>query len=130
VWALLVKLTQVKLRSPLKPKSKSTMALWPRELDRWSMSWFISPEAKLARDIEVSTEETYHMTQAAIEKHTLARDPAFTKYILGGIGRRPRAVRHALLRAGFRPGTPVLLIDPENAKPVPALPYSMPGVCC
>jgi hypothetical protein len=106
------------------------MALWPRELDRWSLSWFISPEAKLARDIEVSADETYHMMQAAVERHTLASDSTFSLFINKGIGRRPRAVRRLLTRIGMSPGTPVLIVDPENAKPVPALPYSMPGVCC
>jgi hypothetical protein len=124
----------VKHRSPLKPLSKSTMALFPRELDRWEWLFnFNTPEAKLdklARDIEISADETYHMMQAAVEKATLAADPAFSLFIETGIGRRPRAVRRALIRAGFRPGTPVLIVDPENAKPVPALPYSMPGVCC
>ncbi len=104
----------MKQRSPIKPKSKSTMALWPRER-REPMSltaqWLlIDPHYIYQRENDWSADESYHMSKAALERATLSNDPDFGLFITRGIGRRPRAARRLIARLGLPPGTPWLEI--------------------
>jgi hypothetical protein len=107
------------------------MGLWPSLIH----DTFHSSKTTLDRQfLEYESDQSYHRTQAAVEEWTLAHDPTFSLFINGGIGRRTRAVRRALVRTGFPVDLPVLLIEPTKSEvrtcPFPVYPCLLPGVCC